>query len=291
MAKQIKITFDEYFHDIYQERWSELKLALLQKHQQIIRPSFKNQAPVSQEQLFGLPVYTPELKGINQEKDEDNLSRYYIMDPASVICAKSLDIKPDDFVLDMCAAPGGKSLILLEQIESGSLWANEISRARRDKLKKVIQNYVPESFREKILIKGKDGGQYGLQYPDTFDKVLLDAPCSGERHLLNTPKELKTWNVKRTKRLSQSQFSLLCSALLSCKPGGQILYSTCSISTMENDDVIEKLLTKKGNLVELDLPSLSFEEIERTKFGYILLPDKSKAGPIYFSRLKKLTPN
>ncbi len=126
-------------------------------------------------------------------------------------------------------------------------------------------------------------------HPNTFDKILLDAPCSGEQHLLHSTKELDKWSIKRTKRLSQAQYGLLCSAILALKENGQVLYSTCSLSPMENDQVIERFLEKKGNTAVLDLPNIELEAIERTKYGYIMLPDISRAGPIYFSRLKKFT--
>ena len=128
-----------------------------------------------------------------------------------------------------------------------------------------------------------------MSYPDTFDKILVDAPCSGERHLIQKTKELEKWSLNRTKRLAKTQYGLLCSALLSLKPGGYILYSTCSISPMENDDVIERLLTKKSTDVELASIDETHDFVEKTNFGYIVLPDKTQAGPLYFTLLKKLS--
>lgn len=287
--KKINITFDDFFANTYLHRWESLKNALKNKHTQVVRACFNAQYDFETDQyILNFPIYSDKLKGIFEKRNEQNLKKYYVMDPASIICAKSLNVQPNDFVLDMCAAPGGKSLILLESIITGQLWCNEISQARRHKLKNVIQEYAPKSSREHVFIKGKDGNRYGLMYPDTFDKILVDAPCSGESHLINSMTELEKWSLTRTKRLSKNQYSLLCSALLSCKPGGSIVYSTCSISHYENDDVIERLLNKKSQLVTLDLPQIELPGIEKTKFGYIFLPDESNAGPIYFSRLKKL---
>ncbi len=287
MTKSKKQSFDDFFGEIYADRWPSLKQALLNSHQQIVRPSFGANPITATQKLLGFPIYNEENRGVQNKLNANGLKEQYIMDPASVICAQSLELQANDEVLDMCAAPGGKALIILEQLSEGHLWANEISQARRTKLKHIIQDYVPLKFRENVSIKGKDGAQYGLQYPNTFDKILLDAPCSGERHLLKSPKELEKWTVKRTKRLAAGQYSLLCSALLAVKPGGQIVYSTCSISPFENDEVIKKLLTKKLDMVELNLPELNLPGLEKTEFGYILLPDKSAAGPIYFSRLQK----
>lgn len=282
-----KQSFDEYFLSIYESRWESIKTAF-KSHGQIMRPSFGKIAPPSSQDIFDMPVYQREEHFELLTPGVDGLLPFYIMDPASVICAKALDVQKDSFVLDMCAAPGGKSLILLEKLQSGELWSNEISSARRQKLKSIIQQYVPGEYRDKIFIKGKDGLKYGLQHSSTFDRILVDAPCSGEKHLLNSPKELATWSPKRTKKLAKTQYGLLCSAILACKSDGLIVYSTCSISPDENDAVIERALTKKKDLVCLDLPEFETNYFEKTKYGYMALPDKHGAGPIYFSRLKKI---
>jgi len=287
--KKTKITFEEYFSQIYGQRWSVLKSAMLQTPKQVIRNCFHaRKFTHTDEESFDYPVYRKEdYEKVNQNNDH-NLKEYYVMDPASILCAKALEIKPEDDVLDMCAAPGGKTLVLLESLAKGTLWANELSAARRNKLKKVIQDYVPADLREQVFIKGKDGNRYGLNHVESFDKILVDAPCSGEKHLLETPKELEKWSLKRTQRLSQNQYSLLCSAILACKTGGQIVYSTCSISPLENDEVIKKVLLKKGEMVVLNLPEIDLPQVEKTDYGYIILPDQAQAGPIYFSRLSKI---
>lgn len=291
MKKQalIKHNFDSYFQEIYTERWPRLRSALLETKVQIMRDTeiVENTIP-ELASIFARELYTKDKFELAQSLTKLKCKKYYIMDPASILCANTLEIEEDDFVLDMCAAPGGKSLILLEKLTTGTLWCNEISANRRGKLKSIIQDHVPPGKREKVFIKGKDGNRYGLAHPETFDKILVDAPCSGEQHLLQSPKELQKWSLKRTKRLSTGQYSLLCSALLACKSGGQIVYSTCSISPYENDNVIERLLTKKSKNVVLNLPELTDPRIERTKYGYILLPDISDAGPIFFSRLQKV---
>lgn len=285
--KKTQINFDTYFSNIYEQRWASLKESLLSPKKQVIRNTFSQNFDFSYEEtLFDYPVYTENLKGVfEHHKTDEGLKKYYIMDPASLIAANAINIEPDDFVLDMCSAPGGKCLILLEKLKDGQLWANEISSARREKLKSVIQSYVPKNFRENIFIKGKDGSRYGLMHPDTFDKIIIDAPCSGEQHILKTPKELEKWSPKRTKRLAQTQYSLLCSGMLALKEQGELLYSTCSISPLENDHVIEKLIQKKN--AKLLEPKNLPKNIEKTEFGYIFLPDKSCAGPIYFSLLTK----
>ena len=120
--------------------------------------------------------------------------------------------------------------------------------------------------------------------------MLVDAPCSGEKHLLETKSELDQWTPSRTKKLASRQYSLLCSALLTVKPGGVITYSTCSISPLENDGVIERILKKKPDQIESVSDSNSIPDfVEKTEFGYQIMPDQSGGfGPIFWSVLRRI---
>ena len=250
--------FDQFYLGHYGARWDTLKKALLHPAEKTLRSCFNGYAD-------------------------------YRMDAASIIAARALAVKAGDQVLDLCAAPGGKTLILAESIGStGLLVANELSSARRLRLKEVVDSHVPADVRSKIQITSFDGNQFGLKKPNTFDRILLDAPCSSEQHLLEDDPIQKDWKESRTKQLAMRQYSLLCSALLALKPGGTMVYSTCSISPLENDGVIERLLSRKEGQVALDLESPDFT-FEKTKFGVQIFPDHHEGvGPIYFSRLKKL---
>lgn len=279
--------FNQFFKEIYHDRWHELLESLKHNDKKIARLSFPKETIQKIAFLDNAYWYEKEIIDPNELK-EDGLRKYYIMDPASALVAHALDIQEGDKVLDMCAAPGGKALILSEKLkESATLICNELSQTRRERLKKVLREYVPEKRRMQISIKGIDATRFGLIMPETFDKILLDAPCSGEAHLIQSPQEMSKWNIKRTKRLASLQYGLLCSALLSLKKGGKIVYSTCSISPFENDAVIEKLLLKKGMEV-LREDTLSPSPLaEKTKFGFLHLPDKCGFGPLYFSVLRK----
>lgn len=229
-------------------------------------------------------------------EDAEGLSTTYILDPASVIVARALEVKRTDTVLDMCAAPGGKSLIIAEEMffntlqpesEIGQLVSNEMSESRRVRLIKVFQEYIPREHRDFVHVRGLDGNQYGLRNPDTFDRVLADVPCSGERHLFENSSELALWSEKRTKNLSVRQYSLLSSAWLACKVGGRIVYSTCSISPLENDGVVAKLVKKRGvGVLRPDFIE-TYDFIEETEYGYRILPDGCGFGPMYFAVLQK----
>jgi 5-methylcytosine rRNA methyltransferase NSUN4 len=270
---QIPENFQNFFTAIYQSRWPQLLEALCGNELQVQRPN-----------LFSLGSQTPETGAI--PRGENGLLQYYVMDPASIEVAKALDVQNGDKVLDMCAAPGGKSLILAEGIsEAGELICNEYSSARRERLTKVIQQYIPRDVRDRVWVTGKEGGKFALTHKDSFDRILVDAPCSGERHLLRTPKELSQWSESRSKKLAQRQYALMTAALIACKSGGRIVYATCSISPLENDQVIQRLMKKKEG--EFKVVQLSSSLGEPTECGRQFLPDKDAQGPIYFSVLEK----
>lgn len=272
--KKLNPDFFNFFSEQYGQNWSSIEEQLIRDPKQVQR---KNE-------FFQF---------------DPTLESEYTMDWGSVLSARQLPIKPGDLVLDMCAAPGGKSLILAEKLfatgdSSGELICNEMSSKRRDRLKWVLQHYIPRSHREQVFIQGKDANVFGQRQIGYFDAVLLDAPCSGERHLLENKKEFKDWSVSRTKSMAQRQFSLISSAWLTVKSGGHVLYSTCSLSPFENDGVIAKLKSRRAievlacPLVETDA------SVVKTEFGYLVRPDLGEndqekgAGPIFFSLFRKL---
>ncbi len=293
-----KDQFQEFYQKIYQDRWQGLSQSLLQPETQIARWNqwITNSEAVLQnykatknwnEFLQGI-VLAAEEKIVPQITGDDLLD-FYVMDPASAFAAKILDVQDGERVLDMCAAPGGKSLILIEALKtSGEIICNDISSDRRDRLKKVIQNYVPRKTRERVWVKGLDAVQYGLREPESFDRILLDAPCSGERHFLSDKKYLKEWSTKRPKGLEQRQYALLSAAFLALKPESYMVYSTCSLNPNENDGVVGRLLKKKKEAIEVaEINAALLPGFECTKFGALYLPDRCGFGPLYISRLFK----
>lgn len=212
----------------------------------------------------------------------------YFLDEASVFAAQVLGVEPQDDVLDMCAAPGGKTLVIASMLKGvGSLQSNDRSPDRRTRLSHVIENCLPAEWRSVINVTGYDGMKFGLHKKESYDRILLDAPCSSDRHVLNSPEHLKVWSAKRVKRLSVEQGALLASAVDALRPGGTLVYGTCALSPMENDDVVKKILKKR--------PSMRFDRIDeipegadRTEYGVHILPDRSEGrGPIYCARLVK----
>lgn len=247
--------FDRFYREMYPVRWDQLKSALLE---------------------------SSETMGFAED-----LLQPYFLDEASVIAASLLPVQPGDAVLDMCAAPGGKSLVLATRLHgSGSLVCNDRSSQRRARLKRVIDDHLPASFRSIVSITSHDATKWGLHERDAYDAILLDAPCSSERHVLQDPKALAIWGPARTKHLAIQQFAMLAAALDAVRVGGHILYSTCSISTLENEGVIAKLQKKRvGRYEEIHLEAPFSEKRDH---GAIILPDSGGGrGPLYFCLIRR----
>ncbi|KAJ3413305.1 NOL1/NOP2/Sun domain member 3 [Chytridiales sp. JEL 0842] len=228
--------------------------------------------------------------------DMKNIKTHYLMDAASILATESLDVQPDDTILDMCAAPGGKSLCILQRLgPNGKLTCNEMSQDRKTRLKRVLKEYIPPTILSSCVeVTGYDATQ-PKSFPEAaYKKVLCDAPCSSERHVLHDPEvELAGWTPSRTKNSAKRQRLLLQQALRAAwDEGGKVVYATCSLSRAENDGVIEKVLKKSKFLLKVtthERSPRSWGVGEPTKYGWIALPDAvGRWGPLYFCVLEKM---
>lgn len=250
-----KNSFHDYYEQIYTERWPSLSKALTEN-----------------------PKYHSLEKGLKSA---------YFLDGGSYLAASSLPLSPGGAILDMCAAPGGKTLVLAGRMDgSSSLVANEKSPARRRRLVRVLEEHLPEQTMRRIRITGHNAAKWGMHEQNAYDSILLDVPCSSERHILQSPKHLSQWSPARTKHLAIQAYAMLASSLMAAKPGGHILYSTCALSEKENDEVVAKLLRRKSE--ECRVVDLPLKTGEPTKYGIHILPDVCGGmGPIYYSLMQK----
>jgi 16S rRNA (cytosine1407-C5)-methyltransferase len=169
------------------------------------------------------------------------LGHIYVQDIASMIPAMVLDPQPGNFVLDMSAAPGSKTTLLAAMMNNqGVLLANDIVRKR---IKALGKNIERMSLCNTLLYRWY-GEQYGNTYFESFDKVLLDPACSGLGTLHKNPEILTWWTTGHCERLADSQKNLLISAIKSLRPGGELVYSTCTLTTMENEEIINFALNE-----------------------------------------------
>lgn len=290
-SSTINAEFLSYFSEIYGERWPKLLASLMADEVQVARVNQFADGASLVLKLPGVVAQTLAWTGHHElSRDAEGLFHFYVMDPASILCARALAVQSGDRVLDMCAAPGGKTLILAESLGAqGELIANEFSPARRARLTKVIQQYIPRDIRNQVWVTSKDGGLFAKSSPEQFERILVDAPCSGERHLLRSPNDMKEWSEKRSQKLAQRQYALMTAALCAAKAGARIVYSTCSIAPQENDGVIARLLEKsekKGPKFKVVYPESEIAP-EKTIYGSQYFPDQFGFGPIYFAVIEK----
>ncbi|DBB11045.1 TPA: 5-methylcytosine rRNA methyltransferase nsun4 [Trebouxia sp. C0006] len=216
----------------------------------------------------------------------------------------------------------------------GSLTCNELDPSRKSRLQIVMDSYLPPALKKRVRLTPHDSARYWSRFePDTYDCVLLDAPCTSERHVLQqavsgSGKSAKLrWSVRQCEDMAALQVRLLTAALKTVRCGGRVVYSTCSISPLENDQVVSKAIALLQDqmhisigsypqqmlrepiklpsepielpLEPIKLPSEPFRAsaslaellhqvgAEPTKHGIIVLPDKAGSGPMYVCLLLK----
>ncbi len=213
----------------------------------------------------------------------------YLQNLSSMIPPLLMDLEPGQRVLDLCAAPGSKTTQLF------SLTRGKIELVAVEKIKvryyKLLANLSLQGC-EGVKVLLSDGTRIGSRYQDYFDRVLVDAPCSAEgRFDPNDPRSFKYWSPRKVKEMVRKQRGLLKSAVRALRPGGVLVYSTCTFSPEENEFLIEWLLEKfpEVSLVEFTLPiKNTFRGINR--IGWHILPSSTFEG-FYVVKLKKTTPS
>lgn len=289
--------FESHYGAVFGNRWSDLKQALLASSKHVVRANgFVSEAMRQGEVWSRSPLSIVENCYVSADdgelvigRDPNGLLTGYIQDPASVLAARLVRAPSDARVLDLCAAPGGKSLILAERYAaSGQLVLNERSPARRKRLLQVLKDYVPEAIRKRIRVHQHDGRLWGQHQPEAYDAILLDAPCSSEEHVLRDVAALAQWSAKRIQRLSREQLALLRSSVSALRTSGHLVYCTCALAPEENDEVIHELLQRDPR-VEVVETRLAIGEA--TRFGWHILPDVTGHGPLFVAQLVKRSPS
>ncbi len=179
---------------------------------------------------------------------EHRLGQFYIQDAASMLPVELFDWEGLDqpFVLDMAASPGGKSTHLCAKMgEHGLLLANDSSQDRLTALRLVLQNWGAVN----AAVGAFPGEHYGEWFPDTFDRVLLDAPCSMQGLRTSESHPMRPITARERSQLSGRQARLLASALRAVRPGGQVVYSTCTLTPAEDEGVLQAILDQFGSAV------------------------------------------
>ena len=170
---------------------------------------------------------------------------FYSQEPSAMIAAETIDIKVGDKVLDLCAAPGGKTTQLAAKLSgTGLLVSNEVVPQRA----KILCENIERMGIKNAVVTNMYPEKMENHFIEFFDKIVVDAPCSGEGMFRKDDVAIQEWSIEHTISCAQRQLSILDSAYKMLKKGGQLVYSTCTFARVENEEVAEKFAEKYDDI-------------------------------------------
>jgi len=229
---------------------------------------------------------------------EHLLGYYYVQDISSMLPILALQPKPGELILDLCASPGSKTTQSAAIMKNqGTIIANDANLGRIS----ILASNLEKCGVMNTIITRKDGVRLCETIEKKsklrFDKILVDAPCSGEGTLRKSIKTYQMWNLKVIKKLSRLQKKLASTALKILKPGGEMIYSTCTLAPEEDEEVIEYLIKNHNIEVEqIKLPLKTRQGItqwedkkynQQTKNCIRLYPQDNDTDGFFLAKIKK----
>ncbi|MGU3523221.1 16S rRNA (cytosine(1407)-C(5))-methyltransferase RsmF [Enterobacteriaceae bacterium C23F] len=234
-----------------------------------------------------------------EREDEDSLplgstaehlsGLFYIQEASSMLPVTALfaDGNSPQRVMDVAAAPGSKTTQIAARMgNQGAILANEFSASRV----KVLHANISRCGISNVALTHFDGRVFGAALPECFDAILLDAPCSGEGVVRKDPDALKNWSAESNSEIAATQRELIDSAFHALKPGGTLVYSTCTLNREENEDVLAWLLARYPQAVEIEPLTRLFEgaELALTPEGFLhVFPQIYDCEGFFVARLRK----
>lgn len=261
MSKKQEISFNKDFQD-------EMKILLNDQYDEFVKSYEKdrvksitiNPYKIKEIHFELLKVLNPIETGLNNHSYFVEVNQplgqlpyyhaglYYPQELSASAVVSHMGLKEDDWVLDMCAAPGGKSSQILSYIPQGLLLSNEINSQRAKVLVENLHRYGAKN----VIVTNNDV----TQLPNhLFDHVLLDAPCTGESMIKRFPDLVNQYSINSIKKAQKLQIELFREAINKVKDGGRITYSTCTFNRMENEMVIESILSEYDNVELVNMNS------------------------------------
>lgn len=200
----------------------------------------------------------------------------YVQEPAAMAPAECVDIDPDSKVLDMCAAPGGKSTQLKNKLDdSGLLVSNEIIPSRC----KILTGNIERLGFKNCVTTCTDTDRLAVVFPNMFDVIMVDAPCSGEGMFRKEPVAIDEWSEENVKMCAERQTKILENAVKCLSSGGTIIYATCTFSLEENEMQIDQFLKAHSDFEIIPVKeSVQAASVEGIKF------DGCECENIHFAR-------
>ena len=219
---------------------------------------------------------------------------YYIQEPSAMSVVEYLEVKPGEQVLDLCAAPGGKTTQIAGFMKGeGLLVCNEIHPQRA----KILSENIERMGVKNAVVTNETPQRLSAVFPGFFDKILVDAPCSGEGMFRKNEEALEEWSAENVQMCADRQDEILEEVAKMIRPGGRICYSTCTFAPAENEDCMARFITshpefhlvemeKKGNMSSGD-PKFANLEVEGLDKTIRLWPHKLDGEGHFIAVLEK----
>lgn len=236
------------------------------------------------------------------KKGSTDLLDYYLFDGGSLLPVLALNLQPGDSVLDMCAAPGGKALTILQTLTPRIMVVNDSSKSRVHRIQNILDQYIGGiGWNDRLFVTQQDAR--AIQDADIYDKILVDVPCTTDRHVLHNDENnlFKPSRIKERIQLPELQTEILVAALKIIRLGGTVVYSTCSLSPVQNAGVVQMALKKiheetHFSMVVIDM-SEALKPLEtmykfctvNVKYGHTVIPTlATNWGPMYFCKITRV---
>lgn len=208
---------------------------------------------------------------------------YYIQDASAMAPAEALDAQPGEKILDLCAAPGGKTTQLAAQMQGeGILVANEIDSKR---IKALVENLERCGVTNAVVLN-ETPSHLAARFPQYFDGILIDAPCSGEGMFRKDPETSTRWSLKAVEKCAKLQYEILSAAAPMLRPGGRLVYSTCTFNPSENEQVIATFLENHPAFEIMSIKAASHYQPGRPDWSENPVPALKEAGRLWPHHLK-----
>lgn len=284
LERMRKILGDE-FDDFYESLNNPIQKSIYVNENKIKIEDFKKIVDFSIEQI----PYEPAGFYVDNEKrgrhSLHHAGAFYLQEPSAMFTINSIKFKGNEKVLDMCASPGGKTIQIANRIPNGVLVSNEIVKSRAE----ILYSNVERMGLKNVVITNENPENIGEAFGDTFDVVVVDAPCSGEGMLRRGDEVAEQWYPEINEMCAKRQLEILCHANKALKQNGILIYSTCTYSTLENEDVVKQFLQEHNyELVYIDANLPRGIDLEQTVRLY---PHKVKGEGQFVAVLKKKEEN
>lgn len=261
MKQLLKADYDNYYHSLSMLPQKGMRININKTNLEELSNYFN-----SEKIPYANALYVDNEKYGNHPFHHAGL--FYMQEPSSMLPVSSIDFNGDELVLDLCAAPGGKSGQIAEKIPNGTLLSNEINNDRA----KILKQNIERLGYKNVIISNSEPKKIE-KLGAIFDIVLVDAPCSGEGMFRKDQTAIDEWNAFLPASNANRQLLLLDSASKLVKDGGKIIYSTCTFNQTEDEGVISEFLKSHQDFTPIETNSRIHPfTVDYDNFGRKLFP-------------------